>query len=243
MDGLGAECPLRVQIANLASGKLAYDLGNTSSKRHQMGAIDGVPLLLSAAEVTAQRFDESVSELHKLMDEQGGQTVFVNGLRLATVQIEISVVGIFSLFEARMQTKFPNGPFFKNLRAHLVDLGQAQLATDVWQYYLAVNVLKHGQGPSYNELCKTPGLPFSIKLPEEAFFEEGDIAEPEGLINVTGTGFFKSPAIPPGRCRPLSAHGGAPCRSRAPLAIRHPLRPLRCRPRSCTGCRPLPRVR
>lgn len=156
-----------------------------------MGAIDGVSLLLSAAEVTAQRFDESVSELHKLVNEHGGQTVFVNSLLMATVQIEISVVGVFSLFEARMQHKFPNGPFFKKLRVHLIELGQAELATDVWYYYLAVNVLKHGSGSSYEELCKIPDLPFSIKQPGEFFFEEGDVAEPEGLINVTATGFFK----------------------------------------------------
>ena len=127
-----------------------------------MGAIDGVPLLLSAAEVTAHRFDESVTELHNLMKEQGGQTVFVNSLRMATVQIEISVVGVFSLFEARLQHKFQNGPFFKKLKVHLIELGEDQLATDVWHYYLAVNVLKHGFGSSYKELCKSPDLPFEI---------------------------------------------------------------------------------
>lgn len=156
-----------------------------------MGAIDGVPLLLSAAEVTAQRFDESVSELLKLMKEEGGQTVFVSGLRMATVQVEISVVGVFSLFEARMQHKFPNGPFFKQLRVHLIEMGQDQLATNVWHYYLAVNVLKHGPGSSYKELCKSPDLPFIIKQPGEFFFEEGDVAEPEGLIDVIAMDFFQ----------------------------------------------------
>lgn len=156
-----------------------------------MGAIDGVPLLLSAAEVTARRYDERFNELRKLMGEQGGQTVFVNGLRMATIEIEVAVVGVFSLFEARMQHKFPNGPFFKKLKARLIELGQAQLATNVWQYYLAVNVLKHGSGSSYTELRKASDLPFSIKQPGEAFFEEGDVAEPEGLIDVTATGFFE----------------------------------------------------
>ncbi|MEX1662616.1 hypothetical protein AB4874_13305 [Thioclava sp. 15-R06ZXC-3] len=97
-----------------------------------MGAIDGVPLLLSAAEVTARKFYEDVSKLHKLMDEQGGQTVFVNGLRMATVQIEVAAVGVFSLFEARLQPQFPRGPFFKQLKAHLTKVGQTELANDVW---------------------------------------------------------------------------------------------------------------
>jgi hypothetical protein len=156
-----------------------------------MGAIDGVPLLLSAAEVTARKFDESVSKLHKLMHEQGGQTVFVNGLRMATVQIEVAVVGVFSLFEARMQSQFPKGPFFKQLKEHLIELEQPELATSIWHYYLAVNVLKHGPGSSYEELRKIPNLPFPIKQLGDVFFDEGDVSEPEGLINVTATGFFE----------------------------------------------------
>lgn len=157
-----------------------------------MGAIQGLPLLLTAAELAAQRFDESVSELHKLMEEQGGQTVFVNGLRIATVQIEVAVVGVFSLFEARMQHHVPNGSFFTGVRNQLIDSGNPNLAQDLWHYYLAVNVLKHGLGPSYNELCESTGLPFEVKQPDEHFFDEGDIAEPEGLINVTATGFFEA---------------------------------------------------
>ncbi len=156
-----------------------------------MGAIDGVPLLLRAAEVTARKFDESVSELHKLIDEQGGQTVFVNGLRLATIQIEIAAVGVFSLFEARIQPHFQNGNVFRKLKAHLNKEGQSELANDFWHYYLAVNVLKHGPGSSYNELLKAPNLPFAIKQPGVPVFDEGDVAEPEGLINVTATGFFE----------------------------------------------------
>ncbi|MCZ0813750.1 MAG: hypothetical protein ACQEVT_04980 [Pseudomonadota bacterium] len=155
-----------------------------------MGAIEGVPLLLSAAEAKARKFDEDISELHKLMDEQGGQTVFVNGLRVAVIQMEMAAVGVFSLFEARMQPYFPNGPFFKSLRTHLFDADQPDLANDVWNYYLAVNVLKHGQGTSYEELIKSPELPFIIKRPDSFFFNEGDVAEPEGLIHVTAPGFF-----------------------------------------------------
>ena len=110
---------------------------------------------------------------------------------MATVQVEVAVVGVFSLFEARMQPQFPKGPFFKQLKAHLIELGQPELATSIWHYYLAVNVLKHGHGSSYEELRKTPGLPFSIKQLDDVFFDEGGVAEPEGLIDVTATGFFE----------------------------------------------------
>ena len=35
-------------------------------------------------------------------------------------------------------------------------------------------------------------LPFEVKQPDEHFFDEGDIGEPEGLINVTAIGFFEA---------------------------------------------------
>lgn len=155
-----------------------------------MGAVDGVPLLLAAAEVTARRSKENVSEILRLMHEVGGQTVFVNGLRITTVEIEVAVVGVFSLFEARMQPNFPKGPFFKQLRTHLINAGQPALADQVHHYYLAVNVLKHGRGPSYEELREVTNLPFVIKQLEDIFFNEGDITEPEGLIDITAAGFF-----------------------------------------------------
>jgi hypothetical protein len=49
---------------------------------------------------------------------------------------------------------------------------------------LAVNVLKHGEGRSYKELLDKPALPFKLKKPGEAFFNEGDVAEVHTLIEV-----------------------------------------------------------
>jgi hypothetical protein len=46
-----------------------------------MGALDGVPLLLTAAEAIAKKAEEIL----KLIDDTGGQTVFVNGLRVTTL--------------------------------------------------------------------------------------------------------------------------------------------------------------
>lgn len=50
---------------------------------------------------------------------------------------------------------------------------------------LAVNVLKHGRGRSYNALvAKAETLPFRIKLPDESFFFEGDVSEVSTLVEV-----------------------------------------------------------
>lgn len=155
-----------------------------------MGALDGVPLLLTAAEAIANKADEQISEILKLMDEQRGQTSFVNGLRVTTVEIEVAAVGTFSLFEARMQHHIPRGPFFRQLRERLEAAGRADLSDRLHVYYLAVNVLKHGRGASYDELLAIPDLPFALKRPGDSFFDEGDIAEPEGLVDVRSARFF-----------------------------------------------------
>ena len=156
-----------------------------------MGVMDGVPILLASARLTAQRFDERVSKLHDLINVNGAQTGLVNDLKMAVLELEIAVVGVFSLFEARMQHKLHTGSFYKQLKSHLVAAGQHQLARDIWHYYLAVNVLKHGLGASYQELCQSTDLPFTIKDTRSNFFDEGDVAEVEGLINVTEAGFFQ----------------------------------------------------
>ena len=49
---------------------------------------------------------------------------------------------------------------------------------------LAINVLKHGRGRSYDELVKNVELPFRIKQPNEDFFCEGDVSEVSTLIEV-----------------------------------------------------------
>lgn len=46
-------------------------------------------------------------------------------------------------------------------------------------------MLKHGRGPSYETLAaKARTLPFRLKLPDEAFFFEGDVSEVSTLVKV-----------------------------------------------------------
>ena len=51
--------------------------------------------------------------------------------------------------------------------------------------FLAINVLKHGRGRSYDALvAKAKALPFRIKQPDESFFFEGDVSEVSTLVEV-----------------------------------------------------------
>ena len=61
-----------------------------------------------------------------------------------------------------MQPNFPKGTLFRYLQVHLVDAGQPELADQIHQHYLAINVPKHWRSSSYEELGTVPNLPFAI---------------------------------------------------------------------------------
>ena len=94
-------------------------------------------------------------------------------------EIEAMVVETVSAFEARLQHHFARGPFFKKLRGKLEAEGHTDLAQNVYTYYLAANVLKHGGGKSFWELEKIEPAPFTLQD------EEG-----KALIDVTADEFL-----------------------------------------------------
>lgn len=144
--------------------------------------------LVGAAQVNAKTFEDSISEISKHMDGQNGSDAEVEALRAATVSLELAAVDIFSLFEARMQHHFKRGPFSRKLKSLLLDAGQTDLADRVYQYYLAINVLKHGKGASYRELLNSPNALFAVKTSEGTSADETRTST--GLIDVAVPGFF-----------------------------------------------------
>lgn len=65
------------------------------------------------------------------------------------------------------------------------DEGESDLRERFGELILAINVLKHGRGRSYDLLVtKVESLPFRVKLPEEVFFFEGDVSEISTLVEV-----------------------------------------------------------
>jgi len=153
-----------------------------------MRASQSVPELVAAAQANAKTSEDHVSGILKLMDGQNGSDAQVKELRAATDALELAAVDIFSLFEARMQHHFRRGPFSRKLKSLLLESEQTDLADRVHQYYLAINVLKHGKGASYRELLNTPSSLFVIKPIEDIIADEAHA--PAGLIDVTVPGFF-----------------------------------------------------
>jgi len=153
-----------------------------------MESVQTVPDLIVAAQANARTTQDRISEISKDLDDQGFSDAQAEELRDATVALEGLAVDIFTVFEARMQHHFRRGPFSRKLISQLLAADKSDLAERVRQYYLAVNVLKHGKGASYRELLATPAPLFTLHPSEDA--STGDTPTSHGLIDVTEPDFF-----------------------------------------------------
>ncbi len=150
-------------------------------------SLQNVPELVATAKINAKMSEDRVSDILKLMDKQNGSSAQVEELRAATVALELAAVDIFTLFEARMQHHFRRGPFSRKLKSLMLEAEQTDLAHRFHQYYLAINVLKHGKGASYRELLNAPNSFFVVKPNKD--ISDGSHAS-TGLVDVSVPGFF-----------------------------------------------------
>lgn len=125
-------------------------------------------------------FEELAEEL-----ENSGATTLVKGVQMVQLQKAIFACGMLSMFDSILQDKLECQNGFQEAGDFLESAGQLELKERFRDLQLAVNVLKHGNGTSYNALIqKASSLPFRVKLPNEGFFNEGDVAEVSTLIEV-----------------------------------------------------------
>lgn len=97
----------------------------------------------------------------------------------------VPAVGMFSLFKAILQDGLNCRDGFREATDILDHAGEQALKERFVDLQRAINVLKHGRGHSYDALvAKAAALSFRVKLPDETFFEEGDVAEVSTLIAV-----------------------------------------------------------
>ncbi|MFL9928638.1 hypothetical protein P0D88_05040 [Paraburkholderia sp. RL18-103-BIB-C] len=89
------------------------------------------------------------------------------------------------MFEAILQDGLNCTDGFREAAQILDNEGEAALKERFEDLQMAINVLKHGKGRSYNALvAKAGNLRFRMKMPDEAFFAEGDVTEVSTLIEV-----------------------------------------------------------
>lgn len=112
-------------------------------------------------------------------------TSLVKGLQTIRLQKGIMAVGMFSMFEAILQDRLECEDGFAGARECLDRAGEVALKYRFSQFAAAINVLKHGRGPSYDKLLADGGsLPFRLLRPDEYFFNEGDVSEISTLVEV-----------------------------------------------------------
>lgn len=117
--------------------------------------------------------------------QTSSSTLLVKALQMVKLQKAISAVGMFSMFDAILQKRLNCADGFREGTKLLEAQGKAELKDRFADLQLAINVLKHGKGRSYDTLVqKAVSLPFRIKLPGETFFNEGDVAEVSTLVEV-----------------------------------------------------------
>ena len=144
--------------------------------------------LVAAAQASAKVSEDRVLNILQHMDNEDGPPAQVEELRAEIVKLKLVSVNTFSLFEARMQHNFRRGPFSRKLKSLLLESKKVDLADRVHNYYLAINVLKHGKGSSYRELLNVPNSYFILKPNEnKTAVEEHATA---CLIDVSAPGFF-----------------------------------------------------
>src|SRR4051794_5714317 len=104
--------------------------------------------------------------------QTSARTPLVTGLRMLSLQRAILATGMFSLFEGLLQSHKGWEKPFDRLKEYLREHGQQELAQIFDAYRLAINVLKHGQGRSYEILLsRASELEFKVKRPDERFFD------------------------------------------------------------------------
>ena len=119
-----------------------------------------------------------------LGDGCDASTTFVKNAQAFQLGKVVLAVGIFSIFEARLQDSLNCSDGFTELRKILSNANKQNLALRFEQFAAAVNVLKHGRGRSYDWLLSRDVLPFVVKTRDQHFFFEGDVSEPDTLVLV-----------------------------------------------------------
>ncbi|WP_100612277.1 hypothetical protein [Confluentibacter lentus] len=123
----------------------------------------------------------------KIIEElqTSGSTILLKNLQMIQLQKAIFAVGMFSIFDATLQHQLSCRNGFEGAKNTLKDRHELDLHDRFDEFICAINVLKHGEGRSYDFLVsKSKLLPFKVKLRGENFFEEGDVSEINTLIEV-----------------------------------------------------------
>lgn len=141
-------------------------------------------LIYRSTAFTLDSLEETNSEIIEAL-QTSASTIHVKNLQMIQLQKTIFAIGMFSMFDAILQDELSCRNGFEEARKKLKEKHKIELLNRFEDFIYAINVLKHGEGRSYDALVsKYEDLPFRIKLKGQNFFDEGDISEINTLIEV-----------------------------------------------------------
>ena len=141
-------------------------------------------LIYRSTSFTLSSLEETNSKIIEAL-QTSGSTILVKNLQMIQLQKAIFAIGMFSMFDAILQDQLSCKNGFEGAKKVLIEKQNLKLHDSFEEYICAINVLKHGEGRSYDALVsKSELLPFRIKLRGENFFDEGDVSEINTLIEV-----------------------------------------------------------
>ena len=147
--------------------------------------LDEVEMLVASGRATAHQIGNVLDEIHKEL-ETSGATRLLTAIDVCNTQIAASVVGIFSLYESRLQSAHGWGKPFDEVQRLLMTSGTSNHAEEFENFRLAVNVLKHGKGASHAKLlARADRLPFKVQITFGDLHKEGDVCAPSDFILVS----------------------------------------------------------
>lgn len=147
--------------------------------------LDDVETLVAAGRATARQVEAALDKIYRAL-ETSAATSLLSGIDVCDAQIATSVVGVFSIFESRLQSAFNLSKPFEEVTKRLKASGHTSAAEQFDDYRLAVNVLKHGLGPSHEKLlARADRLSFKVQKASGDLHEEGDVCPPTDLIVVS----------------------------------------------------------
>ena len=153
-----------------------------------MAVSQSLPELVRAAQDIAKVSYDRISQILDDKTDQIPTEAQTEELAALTVAIELVAVDIFTVFEVRMQHHFKRGPLSRKVKAALLEAKQPDLADRLHQYYLAINVLKHGAGTSHRELLGNKSNLFIVRPTSNATTADGEALT--GLVDVTAPQFM-----------------------------------------------------
>jgi hypothetical protein len=147
--------------------------------------LDEFELLIAVGRAGAEHAKQTLASTFDALNTSGATRHLVT-IDLCNTRLATTIIGIISLFESRLQSRYGWKEPWKELVTLLEAVGELRLAQELADLREAVNVLKHGAGRALKTLLvRSHTLPATIQAFHGELVEEGDCTPPHDLVLAT----------------------------------------------------------